>query len=263
MATYAISDIHGHFDLFQKALNIINFTGSDQLYVIGDAIDKGPDGIKLLQYIKSQGNMDLLIGNHEWLMLESINMRGLDKCTGPQRELWLFYNGGEDTFEEYKDLSKDERIELLNWLRHRLLIKQVNVAGKEFILTHSNYLPRCVNKEYLDLKETDIWRITWMSMFRFEPEVNIDNKYEQYKDLTFITGHVPVFKARWYKEAPSDAEKTLLAPFRVGNLINIDGGAAMGPEMTYYNNGLIILRLDDMQSFEFGFKEFGSVTKDG
>lgn len=255
MATYAVSDIHGHFDLFQKALNKINFTESDQLYVIGDAIDKGPDGIKLLQYIKSQGNKDLLIGNHEWLMLESINMRGLDKCTGPQRELWLFYNGGEDTFEEYKYLSKDERIELLNWLRHRLLIKQVNVAGKEFILTHSNYLPECANKEYLDLKEKDIWAITWMSMFRDEREANIDNIYKQYEDLTFITGHVPVFKARWYKGMPADNEKTLLAPFKVGNLIDIDGGAAMGSDTTYYNNGIIILRLDDMQSFTVSFKE--------
>ena len=46
------------------------------LYVIGDAIDRGPDGIKILEYIKKHENMDLILGNHEFLMLNSVPIDG-------------------------------------------------------------------------------------------------------------------------------------------------------------------------------------------
>ncbi|WP_081846758.1 metallophosphoesterase [Butyrivibrio sp. AE3004] len=48
MATYAISDLHGQYDLFQKLLDVIHFSDDDFMYVLGDAIDRGPDGIKIL-----------------------------------------------------------------------------------------------------------------------------------------------------------------------------------------------------------------------
>ena len=52
MATYAVSDLHGQDRTFEKGLKLIGFSDSDMLYVIGDAIDRGPDGIRILEYIK-------------------------------------------------------------------------------------------------------------------------------------------------------------------------------------------------------------------
>ena len=49
MATYAVGDLHGQYDTFAAGLEKIGFQDSDQLYVIGDAIDRGDDGIKILQ----------------------------------------------------------------------------------------------------------------------------------------------------------------------------------------------------------------------
>jgi len=49
MSTYAISDLHGQYDIFEKLLDVIDFSENDFLYVLGDAIDRGPDGIKILQ----------------------------------------------------------------------------------------------------------------------------------------------------------------------------------------------------------------------
>ena len=41
-----MSDIHGCFDKYQKMLRRIDFAPEDTLYVLGDVIDRGPDGIK-------------------------------------------------------------------------------------------------------------------------------------------------------------------------------------------------------------------------
>lgn len=45
---YVISDVHGRYDLFIKMLDKISFSDNDTLYLLGDMIDRGPDGIKLL-----------------------------------------------------------------------------------------------------------------------------------------------------------------------------------------------------------------------
>ena len=49
MATYAVSYLHGQYELFKKLLEVIHFSDDDFMYVLGDAIDRGPDGIKILQ----------------------------------------------------------------------------------------------------------------------------------------------------------------------------------------------------------------------
>ena len=45
---YVIADIHGCYDLYLKMLEKIGFSDNDTLYFLGDAIDRGPDGIKVL-----------------------------------------------------------------------------------------------------------------------------------------------------------------------------------------------------------------------
>ena len=43
---YAMSDIHGCFDKYRAMLSEIQFKSTDTLYVLGDVIDRGPDGVK-------------------------------------------------------------------------------------------------------------------------------------------------------------------------------------------------------------------------
>ena len=45
---YTISDIHGCYDKYQELLRTIHFSPDDTLYVLGDVIDRGPDGFKTL-----------------------------------------------------------------------------------------------------------------------------------------------------------------------------------------------------------------------
>lgn len=77
---YVISDIHGEYDLFIKLLEKISFNKSDTMIICGDIIEKGPDSIKLLKYIRKQSNMIFIIGNHEYDFLKYYNnvMKNLD-----------------------------------------------------------------------------------------------------------------------------------------------------------------------------------------
>ena len=69
---YCMSDIHGEMDRFQAMLNEINFGPEDTLYILGDVIDRNPDGIRILREIMIRPNMQMLLGTHELMMLQSL-----------------------------------------------------------------------------------------------------------------------------------------------------------------------------------------------
>ena len=67
---YAISDIHGEYDLFLKLLEKIKFTSEDTMYVCGDVIEKGKQSIRLAKYISDMPNARCIAGNHEYAFLK-------------------------------------------------------------------------------------------------------------------------------------------------------------------------------------------------
>ena len=69
---YCISDIHGEFDRYQAMLEEIHLTDDDTLYVIGDAIDRAPGGIDILEDIMARKNVVMLVGNHEQMCLDTL-----------------------------------------------------------------------------------------------------------------------------------------------------------------------------------------------
>lgn len=90
MSTYCISDIHGNARFFEALLSFLPLKDSDTLYILGDVIDRGPDGIKILKYIMNKSNIHLILGNHEVMMLEylvpSFDSRGKNtKCSSENR----------------------------------------------------------------------------------------------------------------------------------------------------------------------------------
>lgn len=60
--TSAISDIHGCYDTYLDVLRKIKFSNDDIQYIIGDVIDRGKDGIKILLDILNRENIYLLMG---------------------------------------------------------------------------------------------------------------------------------------------------------------------------------------------------------
>jgi len=75
MRQFAIADIHGHLKTFKALLREINFTVFDELFLLGDFIDRGPDSKGVIDYIeelKQTGyTVYCLRGNHEQLCLDA------------------------------------------------------------------------------------------------------------------------------------------------------------------------------------------------
>ena len=157
MATYVVSDLHGHYDVFEQGFEKIGFSSNDFLYVIGDAIDRGPEGIRILSEIKQSPNMELLIGNHEFMMLNSVDPGGKNEWNGKDWDLWLFYNGGDKTFTQYETLKKAERKELLKWLGDRYVMVTMEVEGRKICLSHSYYKKGLENLKYKDMSYQDVY----------------------------------------------------------------------------------------------------------
>ena len=69
---YAVSDVHGHREDLARALDRVGFGGDDELWVLGDLMDRGPDGFGVLEMVmrlqrESPDRVHVLMGNHEIL----------------------------------------------------------------------------------------------------------------------------------------------------------------------------------------------------
>ena len=63
--TYVMSDIHGMAHLLKQMLEKIRFSDEDQLYILGDMIDRGPDPAGVIDLVSQSRNITALRGNHE------------------------------------------------------------------------------------------------------------------------------------------------------------------------------------------------------
>ena len=70
---YAVSDIHGCYDKYIDLLNEINCSPDDTLYVLGDVIDRGPDGFKIMLDMAQRPNVVNLLGNHEAMAMDALS----------------------------------------------------------------------------------------------------------------------------------------------------------------------------------------------
>ena len=72
---FVISDIHGFYATFRELLLKINFTRQDQLFLLGDFIDKGKKGKEVVDFvielIENGYSIYPLRGNHEDMVLKS------------------------------------------------------------------------------------------------------------------------------------------------------------------------------------------------
>lgn len=139
---YVLSDIHGRYDLYEKMLEKIDLKSFDSFYIIGDVIDRGQDGIRILLDIMSRNNIVLIIGNHEDMMYKAIRQgfscdsKG-DILLTAESALWL-YNGGRTTLNSYLRLGTDEKSKILEYLKTcPVCIPQLKAGGRRFYLVHA------------------------------------------------------------------------------------------------------------------------------
>ena len=135
--TYVLSDIHGHWPRFRAILKQINLQPEDTLYILGDVIDRGPDGVLLLQKIMASPNMVMLLGNHEYMMLRALGRPYDDNIdNGKALEHW-YRNGGKVTHDHWKRLRKSLQEEIFAYLLGLPLAYEVLLGEKCYKLVHT------------------------------------------------------------------------------------------------------------------------------
>ena len=93
-----IGDVHGHFEGLMRLLDAIVPGEHDQVYFLGDLIDRGPDSAKVVSFVKDSP-YHCILGNHEQLMIDAFPK---GRPFTPALQAWL-YSGGRATVASYGD----------------------------------------------------------------------------------------------------------------------------------------------------------------
>lgn len=102
---YAIADIHGCIKSFESLLRMINFSSDDELFLLGDYIDRGKNSKEVLDLImsmkKSGYKINAIRGNHEVMFLSAYESQAFSN-------MWQLKNGGNRTLESFGVASVNE-----------------------------------------------------------------------------------------------------------------------------------------------------------
>ena len=91
-----IGDVHGHYDTLTYLLEGIAPDSDDEIFFLGDLIDRGPDSAKVVSFVM-ENKFPCLLGNHEQMLLDAI---GTGKISPNLLQGWI-YSGGYNTLLSY------------------------------------------------------------------------------------------------------------------------------------------------------------------
>lgn len=189
---YVVSDIHGFYSKYLEFLNHVNFSNDDMLYIIGDIVNRGNNGIELLQDIMKRPNVLLIKGNHELMIMESLNeIIDSDPCIVSQiitEEVNIMPIEQEDTLISFSRLSKQEQSNIIDYLSSLPLYQEIYVNSQRYLLVHAG-LPEFSNIDINLYSEEELL---------FGPH---DFSINHYDNTFIIVGHIPT---RFIKGAVMD-----------------------------------------------------------
>ena len=226
---YVMSDIHGNQRRFESVMKQIDLQPEDTLYVLGDIIDRHPDGIRILRELMNMPNVKMLIGNHELMMLDVLCSDANENSLAAWFPISRWYsNGGGVTHNYLKHIRKSILNEIVGFLKTLPLSYDIEVNDQQYKLVHAAppelYLQ--YHYQFSDARMFAVWK-RWK-----ENEILTT-------DYIMVFGHTPT---KYYQDCN---------PLRIwhgNNAIGIDCGSGF-PEVAAYGGRLACLRLDDMKEY--------------
>jgi len=173
MRKFAISDIHGCAVTFEALLEKIQFTPEDELYLLGDYIDRGPDSKGVIDDIwrlQDKGyQIQCLRGNHEQLMLDA----QMDRQSS---YIWQM-NGGDKAMDSFGAFTYSEiPHQYIEWMEKLPYYFEVD----NFILVHAGF--KFDMPDPFMEKHAMIWQRGWYQRIN----------YDWLGDRIIVHGHTPM-----------------------------------------------------------------------
>lgn len=131
MATYVMSDLHGAFDALQALLEEIRFSPEDTLYIMGDVVDRGQEGVEILRFAMRTPNIQMLLGNHEYMAMQYFS--GTAETAVIRR--WN-RNNNFFTLAGFDKLTAEEKQETLDYIAGLPDHVRLTVNGIKYYLVH-------------------------------------------------------------------------------------------------------------------------------
>lgn len=229
---YVISDIHGCYDEYIELLQKINFSAEDELYILGDVVDRGPEPMKVLQDMMLRTNVYPILGNHDYMALEILQKLNVeireDNAEGHLSEddlldyMYWIRDGGSTTVKAFRNLSSGEKEEILEYFQDFSVCEELFLNGKRFVLVHAGLYEFEEGKDLEEYHFTD---------FIFE-RADYGKRYFQDENTVLVTGHTPTFLIR---------EDKLPLIYKENGHIAIDCGCVYGERLAAYclDNGSV------------------------
>lgn len=165
-----IGDVHGYYDSLMTLLDAIAPNSEDQVYLLGDLIDRGSQSRQVVEFVKNS-SYQCLRGNHEQMLLDIL--LGND-IYPPALEAWM-YSGGKNTLESYG--SKGITGEHISWMQQ--LPDYLDLG--DLWLVHAGVHPT------IPLQSQGISQFCWIrNEFHSHPR-------PYFADKLIITGHTITF----------------------------------------------------------------------
>lgn len=116
MAILAIGDVHGNYAALQRLIEAIDYDPAhDRLWFVGDLVNRGPDSLATLRYVRSLGESAItVLGNHDLsLLARAQRPDAAERANASLKPI----------------LRAPDRGDLLDWLRHCPLIHTDDAIG--------------------------------------------------------------------------------------------------------------------------------------
>lgn len=227
MSIYVMSDVHGHWDNYRDFMDSANFTDQDTLFILGDVVDRGPDGIQVLQDIMSRKNVIMLMGNHELMVLPTLeelcSSNEFSQAEIIQNEVAMYPIAQGYTLTDFCQLTKKEQLKVIDYLHCLPLYKIIIVNAQKYLLVHAG-LP-----DFNEVMDMDFYT---EDELLFGPHDFLVNHFD---DTIIIVGHLPT---RFISGAEPDKI------FKSKDTIAIDCGLGFGGQL-----GVLCLDTDEALYF--------------
>lgn len=211
MAVYAISDIHGCYDMFIEMLEKIKFDEEkDTLYILGDILDRGPKVPEMVRWVweHESEHVIMLKGNHE--------------------DMFASYPDPDYYHSYFEVFSASELYRLLTWIPSLPTYKEVEVNRTKYVLVHAG-----ITEEILETGKDPNDFCLW-ARNEFYLGDGIPGK-------TVVFGHTPMMS----KIIDNEISVHIWRP-EGKELIGIDTGAVFALK---FGGKMACLRLNDQKEF--------------